>query len=82
MFQYLFPLQLSEEACARNMLQSSIKHSITSVSLQGAAVLHSPDERLDTDTEVTHRLPMFAVQIAAVAHCIVCSLQLNTGQWN
>ena len=26
-------------------------------------MLHSPDERLETDTEVTHRWTMFAVQI-------------------
>ena len=38
-------------------------------------MLHSPDERLDTDTEVTHHLPMFAVQIAAVAHCVFPSTQ-------
>ena len=44
-FQYLFPLQLSEEACARNMLQSSIKHSITSVSLQGAAQCYTAQMR-------------------------------------
>ena len=26
-------------------------------------MLHSPDERLETDTEVTHHWTMFAVQI-------------------